>query len=224
MFVVDDLVALVVIAVVYSEHDRGRCRCCLAVGGVRCCCWSIQRAGVRPAARSTSLLGVVDLGGAAGQRRRPGGGRPGDRADRAGVLAEPRTTWRRRPGWSGCSASSRRPSWPGRPRVGLTSTLSPNARLQTLLPPVDELRDRAAVRAGQRRHRAQRRLPARTPTPRRSPSASSLGYVVGKPIAVVGTSWLVTRLSRGPDPAAGRLGRGARQRHDRRHRLHRRRC
>ena len=81
-------------------------------------------------------------------------------------------------------------------RAGLTAALSPNARLQTLLPPVDQLPDRAAVRAGQRGHRAERQLPAQAYT---APITLGvmIGYVVGKPVAVMLSSWVVTRLSHG---------------------------
>ena len=48
-----------------------------------------------------------------------------------------------------------------------------------------------------------------------------IGYVVGKPVAVVVTLLAGDPAEPRPDPAAGRLGRGAGQRHDRRHRLHR---
>ena len=50
------------------------------------------------------------------------------------------------------------------------------------LPPVDELRDRAAVRAGQRGHRDRRRLARRGALPRRSRSASWSATCVGKPV------------------------------------------
>ena len=45
--------------------------------------------------------------------------------------------------------------------VGLTPTLSPNDRLQRVYHPWTQLRDRAAVRAGERRHRDRRRVPRR---------------------------------------------------------------
>ena len=48
-----------------------------------------------------------------------------------------------------------------------------------------------------------------------------IGYVLGKPIGVVGASWLVTRLTRGRlRPPVGWAS-VARRRRDRRHRLHR---
>ena len=106
--------------------------------------------------------------------------------------------------------------------AGLTQTLSPNARLQTLLPPVDELRDRPAVRAVQRRHRARRATSSRSAYTAPVTLGVLVGYVVGKPVAVVVTSWAVTRLSARPGPSTGRLGRRDRQRHHLRDRLHRR--
>ncbi len=88
------------------------------------------------------------------------------------------------------------------------------------LPPVDELRDRAAVRARERRDRDQRRLPrarvhvadhARDPARLRRRQAGRRRR---------------RRLARHeadarPAAAAGRLGGGRGRRHDRRHRLHR---
>ena len=56
---------------------------------------------------------------------------------------------------------------------------------------------RPAVRAGQRRHLDRRGTS--WPTRYRSPITLGMiaGYVVGKPVAIVGSSWLLTRLSRG---------------------------
>ena len=89
------------------------------------------------------------------------------------------------------------------------------------LPPVDELRDRAAVRARERRHRDQRRLPrarvhvadhARDPGRlRRSASRRHRRRRAGSS----------TKLTPRPAAAAGRLGGGRGRRHDRRDRLHR---
>ena len=88
MFVVDDLAALVVIAVVYSDDSvellpilRRRARA--------------GRHGRHARARGATGAGVPagrrrDVVGAADQRGGPGGGRAGDRADRAGVHARPR--------------------------------------------------------------------------------------------------------------------------------------
>ena len=60
--------------------------------------------------------------------------------------------------------------------------------------PVDELRDRAAVRAGQHR-RADRRRPAVAgASRRRSRSGIFFGYVVGKPLGITVATWLATAL------------------------------
>jgi protein-disulfide isomerase len=64
------------------------------------------------------------------------------------------------------------------------------------LPSLDQLRHRPAVRARQRRHPAQRRLPR----PRLHLAITLgilIGYVAGKPLGITGASWLLTRLSRG---------------------------
>ena len=98
------------------------------------------------------VLGAAHVGGVVRVGRRSRDRRPGDgpaspthTRPRAATSSGPATS-------SGCSASSPRPSWRGRRSAGLRSAISPNERLQHALPPVDELRDRAAVRAGERRH------------------------------------------------------------------------
>ena len=65
------------------------------------------------------------------------------------------------------------------------------------LPPVDELPDRAAVRARERGHRDRRRLPLTGLHARRSRSGSCSATSIGKPVGILGSSWLLTRLSRG---------------------------
>ena len=47
-----------------------------------------------------------------------------------------------------------------------------------------------------------------------------VGYVVGKPLGIVGSMWALARLGAGEAAAAGRLVGARRRRHDRRHRLH----
>ena len=88
------------------------------------------------------------------------------------------------------------------------------------LPPLDELRDRAPVRTGQRRHRRERRLPAdrlhvahhaRHPGRLRRRQAGRRDRRLGARLG----------LQPRPPAAAGGLGVGRRQRHHRRHRLHR---
>ena len=58
---------------------------------------------------------------------------------------------------------------------------------------MDELRDRAAVRAGQRGHPRHQRAAAATPL--RSPITLGIlvGYVVGKPLGIIGATWLASR-------------------------------
>ena len=224
VFVVDDLVALLVIAVVYSESVIAGRRCwsrCVAFGGFLL----LLRSGLRHPLRLPALAAVLLWTLLLDERRRPGGGRPGDRARRRRRTRPTRDTLEEASGLFRDFREQPTAELARTASVGLTSTLSPNARLQRLLPARGRsYLDRAAVRAGQRRRRDRRRLPRRGPSPRRSRSASSSGYVVGKPVAVLGASWARRAAEPGPDPAAGRLGRGARQRHDRRHRRSRCRC
>ena len=202
-----------------QRADRRACRWCSRWWCSRCCSSRLRlRCGSAGVRRSSGW----SCGRAAGQRRRPGRRRAGHRAVGLGVHPEPRRRWRRRPGWCGSSASSRRPSWRGRPRPASPSTLSPERAAADLLPPVDELRDRPAVRAGQRRHRAERATSSATRTPRRSRSACSSATSSASRSAVVGDVVGGDPAQPRPDPAAGRLGRRDRQRDDRGHRLHRR--
>jgi Na+/H+ antiporter 1 len=91
---------------------------------------------------------------------------------------------------SGCSASSR-------PRSSRVRRASVSRRRSAApIPSLNRLRDRAAVRARQRGHSHQRRIPV----PRLHLPITLgilLGYVVGKPVGITGASWLLTRLSRG---------------------------
>ena len=125
-----------------------------------------------------------------------------------------------RPSGSASSASNRQRSSRVSPRVELRSATSANERLQQHVSPLDELRDRAAVRACERRHRDRRRLPG--PSALTSPITLGIlfGYVVGKPVGILGCSWLVDPAEPRTAAAAGRLGSGRRGRHDRRDRLH----
>ena len=104
--------------------------------------------------------------------------------------------------------------------ASLTSTLSPNARLQNfyhpwtsyVIVPVFALANAGIV--------VNAHFLAHAYT---TPITVGilLGYLVGKPVAVVGTSWALTVFSKGRIRAAGGLGGRARQRDHRRRRVHR---
>ena len=97
---------------------------------------------------------------------------------------------------SGCSASSPPPSSRVPARAGLTSTLSPNERLQTFFHPWTSyliVPLFALANAGIELNAAFLRRAYTAPIT----LGILFGYVVGKPVALVLTSWLVTRLSRG---------------------------
>ena len=157
VFVVDDLAALVVIAVVYSDdldfapsgHRRRAVRRAAGrVGATRAAALGLCRARARrcgrrcwPAASTRSSPGLaIGLSAPAYSpaRERARGG------DRAGA-AVPRAAD------AGTRALGER-----RPHLDAVAQRA----AADVLPPVDELSDRSAVRAGQRRHRAQRQLPA----------------------------------------------------------------
>ena len=80
---------------------------------------------------------------------------------------------------------------------GVRTAISPNVRLQERVPPLDELRDRAAVRPGERRASRSTAPSSRARSRRPITLGILIGYVVGKPIGVAGTAWLVTVVSRG---------------------------
>ena len=180
--VVDDLVALVVIAVFYSETVALPA---LLIGvGIFGVVLGCARGGIRPGPLYV-LLGVALLGGAVRGGRRAGRGRPGDGPAHLRLPGRRATTWSAPATCSASSASSRRPSWPGRraQRAGRRD-LAQRAPAAAL-PPVDQLRHRAAVRARQRRRRHRRAVLARAFT---SPITLGIlvGYVVGKPIGIAG--------------------------------------
>ena len=105
--------------------------------------------------------------------------------------------------------------------TSLTATLSPNARLQSfyhpwtsfVIVPLFALANAGVELSGDVLAHA-----FTTPVT----LGVLVGYVVGKPLGVVVTAWAVTRASPRPDPTARRVGRRAGQRDDRRGRLHRR--
>ena len=100
-----------------ASDDRARPRCCsrspccsARPGGLRC--------GLAAAARLYLLLGVGVLGRAGSQRRRPGGGRPGDRADGA-AYSPSRVDLEEATGLvPALPRAADRRSWPGRRAAG----------------------------------------------------------------------------------------------------------
>ena len=81
-------------------------------------------------------------------------------------------------------------------RAGLRSAISPNERWQQMFHPVHQLRGRPAVRAGQRGLCRERVVPRATPTGRRSPWASSPPTRSASRSGITGAAALVTKLSR----------------------------
>ena len=121
--------------------------------------WRVLESGVDPVVVGLAM-GLLDL-------RLPRRARPTSSA---------------RPSCSGCSASSRRPSSRATAQAGLAFDDLAERAAAAALPPVDELRDRAAVRARERGHRRSTAdFLARAFT---SPITLGilLGYVVGKPL------------------------------------------
>ena len=192
--VVDDLTA-------HRRHrgrlQRASCSCPRCWSGWASWPWSPwpRRAGlrygpvVRPA-RAGRLGGVLQV------RRRPGGGRPGDRPADPGLPGRPR-----RPGAGhrpvpAVPRAAHRGAGPGGPRRRRTGHL-PERAAAADLPPLDQLRHRAAVRAGQRGRRDQRGAALAGPSPRRSRSASWSATWSASRSAPPASAWLVTRLSRG---------------------------
>ena len=192
VMVVDDLVALMVIAVAYSADDRPSRRC-----------WS------RPGVRSRP-----------GRERRSGFGRalysslawsPGGRC------SSPAST---RSCSASRSASSPGPTRPARSELERATHMfrrfreqptpelarsagrpagraSPRTPVYQALPPVDELRDRAAVRARQRRASRSTATFSRARFRRRSRSGSSAATCSASLWGSPAPRWLVTKLSRG---------------------------
>ena len=218
--VVDDLVALLVIATVYTERPRGsRARSSrsalfavvLVVRALRRparAVYALARRARRGSRCSKSGVDPVVVGLAMGlltyaypaARSRP----------RARDRALPRA-----------SASSRRPSSRARRSAGVAVAISPNERLQQLFHPWTSYVIVPLFALANAGHRRRRRL-AR-PGASRSPITLGIlvGYVVGKPSGIVGVTWLVDPAQPRAAAPAGRLGRGRRRRHDRGHRLHR---
>ena len=177
-------------------------RCSSAWRWSRSCSWCaapVGRGGLVYAALRRGRLGrALRVGRRPGRRR----------AWRIGLLTYAYPAARRRPG-------ARHRPLPPVPRAAdprarargahraWQSAISPNERLAAALPPVDELRHRAAVRAGQRRYRRQRRLPRARLQRRRSRSGSSSATSWASRSASSAPRWLVT-------PAEPRAGCGRR--------------
>ncbi len=216
VFVVDDIVALLVIAIVYTEAGprrvpRPRARAVRRDAGGQ------TPAAARPGPRLRGRGG--DLVQHARERRRPRRHRPRDRPDRPGVHpgpGGPRGGERPVPAVPRGADAGPRPHRGGRP--------DPDAVAQrpapALLPPVDQLRDRAALRARER-GRGHRRV---VPRPRRdlTDHARHRRGVRRRQAGRSGLGVLGDRSAHARSaPAGGRLGLGHRQRDDRRHRVHR---
>ena len=211
--VVDDLLAIVVIATVYTETLS-----LVPLAG--------PSASLPPSSSSQHLLPAGPcLRGARGGAwvaLLESGMEPVMLGLAMGLLAyaypAARSASSARPSASASSASSRPPSSLASAREEVRTAISPNERLQHSAP-VDELRDRPAVRARERGHRDRRRTPrggaqladhARHPVRlRRRPAAGLRRTTVAAHAATAGVS--------------GRrwAGRRCRRRHGRGHRLHR---
>ena len=103
---------------------------------------------------------------------------------------------------------------------GLRSTISPNERLQQVFHPWTSyliVPIFALANAGVVLDQSSIRHALSSPVT----LGIVVGYVVGKPVGIAGVCWLATRLTRPAPAAAGRLGGRRRWRHDRRNRVHR---
>ena len=216
--VVDDLVALVVIAIVYSEHVALHARC-----------WS--RSAIFGGARRSCAAPACATGSSTRCSASPRGSRCSSRASTRSSSA---SRW-------ACSTYAypaargdleratdlfRRfreqptPELARAARVGLAAAISPNERLQQLyhpwtsyvIVPLFALANAGIAIDGGFLSRAFT-----------SPITLGIlvGYVVGKPLGIAGTSLAGHAAEPRPAAAAGRLGRRRRRRRDRRHRLHR---
>ena len=192
--VVDDIVALVVIATVYTETLR----CRAAARGRRLLrqpCSSPRSLRVGPGL-VCAVLGAARLGGAAQVRSRAGRDRPRDGPARLRLPGSAVQTSSARRSGSASSASNRLRIWRARPGSRSGRRRRSNERLQQLfhpwtsyvIVPLFALANAGIAIDGE--------LLARAFT---SPITLGIlfGYVVGKPVGILGCSWLVTRLSRG---------------------------
>ena len=216
--VVDDLVALVVIATVYTS-DLAVMPLLVALGlfgaVILALRWFGRRLGVVYAACGVAIWVALFKSGvdpvvvgsgarAAGVRLPRGAARPGAR--QRALSPVPRAA----------DARARARGAHGR-GVGDLAQRTPRATLS----PLDELRHRAAVRPGQRRHRRQRRLHHARLHAARSPWGSWWATSWASRSGIVGASLAGEPAEPGPAAAAGRLGGGGRRRRGGRHRVHR---
>ena len=215
VFVVDDIVALLVIAVMYTDHvEVGYLLLALVLfaapsGGeaLRLGPATVFVAGVASGSRMlASGVDPVVTGLAIGLTARAYTPARGDLEEASGLFRQ----FREEP----------TPDLARTAAVGLTRTLSPNDRLQRfyhpwtsyVIVPLFALANAGVVIDASFLRRAVT-----------SPITLGivLGYVVGKPVAVVSASWAIAAPDARPPPAGRRLGVRRRQRHDRRHRVHR---
>ena len=115
------------------------------------------------------------------------------------TIAYPAGARRPRAGQRACSGVFREQPTPELARTARTACArrSPRTSACSALPPLDELRHRAAVRAGQRRHRHRAAASWPGPSPRRSRWASWSATSSASRSASLAPRWLVTRLSGG---------------------------
>ena len=215
--VVDDLGALMVIAIVYTTHVS-MLALAIAIGLFG----AAGRAPLRRLPGGVQLsvaVGVGAVGRDVQVGHRPGHRRPRDRTgdERLSALARGSRAGHRAHALLPRAAHARAGALgaAGRALRDLAQRAAPVRPA-----PLDELRDRAAVRARQRRHPRDRWPARRQRSPRRSRSASSLGYVVGKPLGILGASWLASRPAPARAALAAELADARRRRGRRRHRLH----
>ena len=215
--VVDDIVALVVIAIVYTDEvdvsallvALGLFGVVLVVQGASECgsASSTSRSGRRSGSRCSSRASIRSSSGS----RSASSPTPTRSRDPISSV---------RPSASASSASSRPPSSPAPSGSGSDAAVSPNERLQLLYHPWTSyviVPLFALANAGIAIDGA---FLARAFT---SPITLGIlvGYVVGKPVGIVGSAWLRDATEPRAAAAARRLGGRGRRRHDRRHRLHR---
>ena len=166
--VVDDLAGLAVIAVAYSGNIEV---VPLLVGLGLIGVVLILRARSYRNGPLYLLVGIACLGGVPQVGRGPDRGRPDLRAADLRVLGQPGVPGAGLRGVPDVPRAAHRRAGPVGAQRGAYRDLAERPA-GPALPPVDQLRHRAAVRPGQRGDRAERRVPGQAPTPRRSRSAS----------------------------------------------------